>query len=148
MFSKIDMRSGYHQLKIKKEDVLKTAFRTRYGHYEFLVLPFGLINAPTYFMDLINRVFHPYLDKFVVVFIDDILVYSKSREEHAEHLRIVLNTLATHKLYAKFKKCDFWMEKVHALDHVISKEGISMDPTKIVAVVDWPRLSVRPVSKS
>ena len=112
IFSKIDLRSGYHQLKIKKEDVPKTAFRTRYGHYEFLVLPFGLTNAPAYFMDLMNRVFHPFLDKFVVVFIDDILVYSKSKDEHAEHLRIVLSTLAAHKLYAKFKKCDSSMEKV------------------------------------
>jgi len=90
-------------------------------------------------MDLMNRVFYPYLDKFVVVFIDDILVYSKSREEHTEHLYIALNTLVAHKLYAKFKKCIFWMEKVHFLGHVISKEGISVDPTKIAAVVDWPR---------
>ena len=140
VFSKIDLRSGYHQLKIKK-DVPKTAFRNRYGHYEFLVLPFGLTNAPAYFMDLRNRVFHPFLDKFVVVFVNDILVYSKSKKEHAEHLRIMLNTLAAHKLYAKFKKCDFWMEKVHFLGHVISKEGISVDPAKIAAVVDWPRLS-------
>ena len=103
------------------------------------MLPFGLTNAPAYFMDLINRVFHPYLDKFIVVFIDDILVYSKSREEHAKHLHIVLNILAAHKIYAKFKKCDFWMEKVHFLGHVISKEGISMDPAKIAAVVDWPK---------
>jgi len=136
VFSKIDLRSGYHQLKIKKEDVPKTAFRTRYGNYEFLVLPFGLTNAPAYFMDLMNRVLHPFLDKFVVVFINDILVYSKSKEEHAEHLRIVLSTLAAHKLYAKFKKCDFWMEKVHFLGHVVTKEGISVDPAKIAAVVD------------
>ena len=136
VFSKIDLRSGYHQLKIKKEDVPNNAFRTRYGHYEFLVLPFGSTNAPAYFMDLMNKVFHLFLDMFVMVFIDDILVYSKSKEEHAEHLRIVLRTLATHKLYAKFKKCDFWMEKVHFFSHVITKEGISVDPTKIEAVVD------------
>jgi len=141
VFSKINLRSDYHQLKIKKEDVPQTAFRTRYRHYEFLVLPFGLTNAPAYFMDLMNRVFHPLLDKFVVVFIDDILVYSKSKEEHAEHLRIVLSTLAAHKLYAKFKKCDFWMEKVHFLGHVITKEGISVDPAKITAMVDWPKPS-------
>jgi len=139
IFSKIDLRSGYHQLRIKKKDVSKTPFRTRYGHYEFLVLQFGLTNAPTYFMDLMNRVFHPCLDKFVVVFIDDILVYSKSREENADHLRTVLNTLAEHKLYAKFKKCNFWMEKVHFLGHVVSREGISVDPAKVTAVVDWPR---------
>jgi len=107
VFSKIDLRSGYHQLKIKREDVLKTAFLTRYGHYEFLVLPFGLTNAPAYFMDLMNRVFRPFLDKFVVVFIDDILIYSKSKEDHKEHLGIVLKTLTEHKLYAKLKKCEF-----------------------------------------
>jgi len=139
IFSKIDLKSGYHQLKVKKEDVPKTAFRTRYGHYEFLVLPFGLTNAPAYFMDLMNRVFQPYLDKFVVVFIDDILVYSKTREEHAHHLRTVVSTLADHKLYAKFKKCDFWMEKVHFLGHVISKEGLAVDPAKVAAVKEWPR---------
>jgi len=133
------MRLGYHQLKIKREDVPKTAFQTRYGHYEFLVLPFGLTNALAYFMDLMNRVFHPYLDKFVVVFIDDIFVYSKSGEDHAEHLCIVLSTLAYHKLYAKFKKCEFWMEKVHFLGHASSKEGISIDLAKVTAVVDWPR---------
>ena len=115
VFSKIDMRSGYHQLKIKSEDVPKTAFRIRYEHYEFLVLPFQLTNALAYFMDLMNQVFHPYLDKFVVAFIDDTLVYSKSEKEHNEHLRIMLSTLAAHKLYAKFKKCDFWMERVHFL---------------------------------
>ena len=139
VFSKIDLRTGYHQLKIKQEDVPKTAFRTRYGHYEFLVLPFGLINAPAYFMDLMNQVFHAFLDKFVVVFIDDILVYSKSKEEHVNHLRTVLQTLADHQLYAKLKKCDFWMEKVHFLGHVMSAEGVSVDPIKIAAVVDWPK---------
>ena len=100
-------------MKIKNEDTPKTAFRTRYDHYEFLVLPFGLTNALAFFIDLMNRVFKPYLNRFVVVFIDDILVYSRSKEEHAENLGIVLKTLEEHKLYAKFKKCDFWMEKVH-----------------------------------
>jgi len=133
VFSKIDLRLGYHQLKIKREDVPKIAFRTRYGHYEFLVLPFGLTNAPAYFMDLMNRVLHPSLDKFVVVFIDDILIYSKSRQEHAQHLCAVLSTVANHKLYAKLKKCDFWMEKVHFLGHIISKDGISVDLLK------WPQ---------
>ena len=105
VFSKIDLRSGYHQLKIREEDVPKTAFRTRYGHHEFLVMPFGLTNAPAAFMDLMNRVFEDYLDKFVIVFIDDILIYSRSREEHAQHLRSVLQRLQSKKLYAKFKKC-------------------------------------------
>ena len=104
-FSKIDLRSGYHQLKIRREDIPKTAFRTRYGRYEFLVLPFGLTNAPSAFMELMNRVFKPYLDKFLVVFIDDILIYSKSHVEHGEHLRIVLQTLRTQQLYAKLCKC-------------------------------------------
>ena len=107
VFSKIDIRSGYHQLRVKGEDVPKTVFQTRYGHYEFLVMPFGLTNAPTVFMDLMNRVFKPYLDQFVVVFIDDILVYSKSREEHERHLSIVLQTLIDMRLYAKLKKCEF-----------------------------------------
>ena len=107
VFSKIDLRSGYHQLKIKGEDIPKTAFQTRYGHYEFLVLLLGLTNAPTTFMDLMNRVFHEYLDHFVIVFIDDILIYSKSQEEHEEHLRIVLQILRERKLYAKLKKCEF-----------------------------------------
>jgi len=139
VFSKIDLRSGYHQLKIKWEDLPKTAFRTRYGHYEFLVLPSGLTNAPAYFMDMMNQVLHAYLDKFMVVFIDDILVYSNTKEDHTEHLRTVLSTLANHKLYAKLKKCDFWMEKVQFLSHVISAEGISVDPAKIATVVEWPR---------
>ena len=107
VFSKIDLRSGYYQLKIKGIDVPKTAFRTRYGHYEFMVMPFGFTNAPAAFMDLMNRVFRPYLDRFVIVFIDDILVYSGSREKHAEHLRTVLDTLREHHLYAKLSKCQF-----------------------------------------
>ena len=112
VFSKINLRSGYHQLRIKTEDNPKTAFRTRYGHYEFTVMPFGLTNPPVAFMDLMNQVFRPYLDKFVVVFIDDILVYSRDKEEHAQHLRIVLQTLREHQLYAKLKKCEFWLEEV------------------------------------
>ena len=139
VFSKIDLRSGYHQLKIREEDVPKTAFRTRYGHHEFLVMPFGLTNAPAAFMDLMNRVFEDYLDKFVIVFIDDILIYSRSREEHAQHLRSVLQRLQSKKLYAKFKKCEFWLDKVVFLGHVVSKEGIAVDPTKIEAVTNWQR---------
>ena len=137
VFSKIDMRSGYYQLKIKGIDVLKTTFRTRYGHYEFMVMPFGLTNAPTAFMDLMNRVFRPYLDRFVIVFIDEILVYSGSREKHAEHLRIVLETLREHQLYAKLSKCQFWLDRVAFLGHIISAEGISVDPQKIEAIVNW-----------
>jgi len=139
VFSKIDLRSGYHQLKIKKEDVPKTAFRIGYGHYEFLVLLFGLTNAPAFFMDLMNIVFRPFLDKFVVVIIDDILVYSKTRKEHANHLRMVLKTLKEHKLYAKLKKCEFWLERVQFLGHIVTKDGISVDPAKVEAIVNWPR---------
>ena len=113
VFSKIDLRSGYYQLRVKDVDVPKTTFRTRYGHYEFLVMTFGLTNAPTAFMDLMNRVFHPHLDKFVVVFIDDILVYSKDAQEHEQHLRIVLQILREKKLFAKLSKCDFWLRKCH-----------------------------------
>jgi len=137
--SKIDMRSRYHQLKIKKENVHKTIFQTRHGHYEFLVLPFGLTNAPTFFMDLMNRVFKPFLDKFMVVFINDILVYSKTKEEHTDHRRMVLEALEEHKLYAKLKKCEFWLEKVHFLGHMVSQGDILVDPAKIEAIVNWPR---------
>ena len=111
-FSKIDLRTGYHQLKIKPKDIHKTTFRTRYGYYEYLVMSFRLTNAPATFMDLMNRVFKKYLDKCVIVFIDDILVYSKTKEEHAEHLRIVLGILRKEKLYAKWSKCEFWLRQV------------------------------------
>nr|GEU82419.1 putative reverse transcriptase domain-containing protein [Tanacetum cinerariifolium] len=138
-FSKIDLRSGYHQLHVKERDVSKTAFRTHYGHYEFLVMPFGLTNAPPVFMDLMNHVFHDYLDKFVIVFIDDILVYSKTREEHEDHLRIVLEILRQKKLYAKFSKCDFWLGQVAFLGHIVSTNGITMDLAKVEAITKWPR---------
>eukprot|EP00253_Pinus_taeda_P015904 PITA_15904 len=138
VFSKIDLRSGYHQIRIKDEDIAKTAFRTRYGHYEFVVLPFGLTNAPATFMCIMNGIFHPYLDQFVLIFIDDILIYSRNIEEHCEHLRIVLQTLRKHQLYAKFSKCDFFKEEIQYLGHVISKEGIAVDPEKIKAIMDWP----------
>ncbi|KAK2403898.1 putative mitochondrial protein [Trifolium repens] len=139
IFSKIDLRSGYHQIRIKSSDVSKTAFRTRYGHYEFLVMPFGLTNAPAIFMDYMNRIFQPYLDKFVVIFIDDILIYSKDSEEHAEHLRIVLEVLREKQLYAKFSKCEFWLSEVKFLGHVISQGGVSVDPSKMEAVLNWER---------
>ncbi|KAJ0661910.1 putative nucleotidyltransferase, Ribonuclease H [Helianthus annuus] len=138
-FSKIDLRSRYHQLRVRSEDIPKTAFRTRYGHYEFLVMPFGLTNAPAVFMDLMNRVFHDYLDKCVVVFIDDILVYSKSKEEHEEDLRVVLGILREKKLYAKLSKCEFWLERVTFLGHVVSANGIEVDPCKVEAITNWPK---------
>ena len=137
VFSKIDLRSGYHQLRIANVDVPKTAFRTHYGHYEFLVMPFGLTNAPAVFMALMNKVFQPYLDKFVIVFIDDILVYSRDEEEHANHLRLVLQTLIEKQLYAKFNKCEFWLDQVVFLGHIVSGEGIKVDPKKIEAVLNW-----------
>ncbi|KAL0556761.1 hypothetical protein IC582_005277 [Cucumis melo] len=141
VFSKIDLRSGYHQLRIKDGDVPKTAFRSRYGHYEFIVMSFGLTNAPTVFMDLMNRVFRKFLDTFVIVFIDDILIYSKTEAEHEEHLRMVLQTLRDNKLYAKFSKCEFWLKQVSFLGHVVSKAGVSVDPAKIEAVTGWTRPS-------
>ena len=137
IFSKIDLRSGYHQLKIKNTDVHNMVFRTRYGHYEFLVMSFGLTNAPTAFMDLMNRVFRPYVDQFVVVFIDDILVYSKDRENHDTHIRVVLETLRKEQLYAKLSKCEFWLNEVSFLGHIVSKEAIQVDPKKIEVVVEW-----------
>ncbi|KAJ0636963.1 putative nucleotidyltransferase, Ribonuclease H [Helianthus annuus] len=137
-YSKIDLRSGYHQLRVREEDVSKTAFRTRYGHYEFLVMPFGLTNAPAVFIDLMNRVCKPYLDKFVIVFIDDILIYSKSQEEHEQHLRLILELLRKEQLYAKFSKCDFWLREVHFLGHVVNKDGIHVDPSKVDSIRNWP----------
>ncbi|GJY15651.1 putative reverse transcriptase domain-containing protein [Tanacetum coccineum] len=137
VYSKIDLRSGYHQLRVRDEDIPKTAFRTRYGHYEFQVMPFGLTNAPAVFMDLMNRVCKPYLDKFVIVFIDDILIYSRNKEEHANHLRIILELLKKEKLYAKFSKCDFWIHIVQFLGHLIDSQGLHVDPAKIEAVKNW-----------
>ncbi|GJT93685.1 putative reverse transcriptase domain-containing protein [Tanacetum coccineum] len=137
VYSKIDLRSGYHQLRVKDEDIPKTAFRTRYGHYEFQVMPFGLTNAPAVFMDLMNHLCKPYLDKFVIVFIDDILIYSRNKEEHANHLRIILELLKKEKLYAKFSKCDFWISIVQFLRHLINSQGLHVDPAKIEAVKNW-----------
>ncbi|GKB35665.1 putative reverse transcriptase domain-containing protein [Tanacetum coccineum] len=128
-FSKIDLRSGYHQLRVHEEDIPKTAFRTWYGHFEFTVMPFGLTNAPAVFMDLMNRVCKPYLDKFVIVFIDDILIYSKSKEEHEVHLKLVLELLKKEKLFAKISKCEFWLQEVHFLRHVVNSNGIHVDPS-------------------
>jgi hypothetical protein len=135
IFSKIDLRSGYHQVRIKSEDIHKTAFRTRYDHYEFVVVPFGLTNAPTTFMCLMNNVLSKFLDKFVLVFIDDILIYSKNREEH---LRLLLQVLRGHQLYAKFSKCYFFQKQIHYLGHVISQEGVAVDPDKTRSIMEWP----------
>ncbi|GJT03705.1 reverse transcriptase domain-containing protein [Tanacetum coccineum] len=136
-FSKIDLRSGYHQLRVREEDIPKTAFRTRYGHFEFTVMPFGLTNAPAIFMDLMNRVCKPYLDKFIIVFIDDILIYSKSEEEHEVHLKTILDLLEKEKLYAKFSKCEFWLKEVQFLGHVVNRDGIHVDPSKVESVKNW-----------
>ncbi|GKD43704.1 putative reverse transcriptase domain-containing protein [Tanacetum coccineum] len=137
VYSKIDLRSGYHQLRVREEDIPKTAFRTRYGHYEFQVMPFGLTNAPAIFMDLMNRVCKPYLDKFVIVFIDDILIYLKNKQEYIEHLKLILEFLKKAELYAKFSKCEFWIPKVQFLGHMINSQGIHVDPAKIESIKDW-----------
>jgi hypothetical protein len=131
------LRSGYHQIKIHPKDIPKTAFSTRYGLFEYLVMSFGLTNAPAHFMYLMNLVFMQELDKFIVVFIDDILVYSQNEKEHVEHLRIVLTRLRDNQLYAKFSKCEFWLNKVPFLGHVLSGDEISVDPTKVQEVLDW-----------
>jgi hypothetical protein len=135
-FSKIDLRSGYYQLKIQSEDVLKTALVTRYGQYEFTVMPFGLTNVPAYFMNLMNKVFMEELDRFVIVFIDNILVYSRSVEEHGQHLKVVLEKLRAHQLYVKFSKCEFWLQKVSFLGHILTAEGVVVDPKKVTAVAN------------
>nr|ABA97807.1 retrotransposon protein, putative, Ty3-gypsy subclass [Oryza sativa Japonica Group] len=137
VFSKIDLRSGYHQLRIKEEDIPKTAFTTRYGLFECTVMSFGLTNAPAFFMNLMNKVFMEYLDKFVVVFIDDILIYSRTKEEHEEHLRLALEKLRGHQLYAKFSKCEFWLSEVKFLGHVISAGGVAVDPSNVESVTNW-----------
>nr|GEX11053.1 putative reverse transcriptase domain-containing protein [Tanacetum cinerariifolium] len=131
VYLKIDLRSGYHQLRVREEDIPKTAFRTRYGLYEFQVMSFGLTNTPVLFMDLMNRLCKPYLDRFVIVFIDDILIYSKNRKEHEEHLKLILKLLKEEELYAKFSKCEFWQSKIKFLGHVIDSEGIHIDPAKL-----------------
>ncbi|GJZ53243.1 putative reverse transcriptase domain-containing protein [Tanacetum coccineum] len=133
----IDLRSGYYQLRVREEDIPKTAFRIRYGHFEFTVMPFGLTNAPAIFMDLMNRVCKLYLDKFVIVFIDDILIYSKSEEEHEVHLKTILDLLKNEKLYAKFSKCEFWLKEVQFLGHVVNRDCIYVDPSKVESVKNW-----------
>jgi hypothetical protein len=146
VFPKIDLHSGYHQIKIRAKDISKTAFSMRYGLYEYVVMSFGLTNAPTHFMYLLNPVFMKELDKFIMVSIDDILVYSKSMEEHEEHMRVMLQRLQDQQLYAKFSKCEFWINEVPFLDHVISPEGIAVDPDKVKDVLDWkPPMSITQV---
>nr|GEX23305.1 putative reverse transcriptase domain-containing protein [Tanacetum cinerariifolium] len=137
VYSKIDLQSGYHQLRIREEDIPITSFRTRYGHFEFQVMPFGLTNAPAVFMDLMDRVCKPYLDKFVVVFIDDILIYSKNKEDHEEHLKTILELLKNEKLYAKFSKCNLWLKSIHFLGHVIDSDDVHVDPAKVEAIRNW-----------
>jgi hypothetical protein len=140
VFSKIDLRSGYHQLRIQPSDVSKTAFITKYGLYEFMVMSFGLMNAPAYFMFLMNSVFMDYLDKFVVVFIDAILIYSQNEQEHEENLRKVLQRLRDCQLYAKLSKCEFWISEVLFMGHIINQDGLVVDPNKVAAILDWKAL--------
>ena len=137
MYSKIDLQLGYHQILVKADDVQKTTFRSTYGHYKYVVMPFGVTNAPTVFMDYMNKILRPFLNKFVEVFIDDILICSRTQEEHAEHLRLVLGILIEKQSYAKLSKCEFWMEEVQFSGHVISAQDIAVDPTKVEAVVKW-----------
>ena len=139
VYSKIDLCTSYHQLRVRETDIPKTAFRMRYRHFEFTVMPFGLTNTPAAFMDLMQRVFQPYLDQFVVVFVDDILIYSQSEWEHEYHLRIVLQLLRDHQLYAKFNKCEFWLTDVKFLGHVVSASGVLVDPEKVEALMSWER---------
>lgn len=148
VFSKIDLRSGYHQIRIHEDDITKTAFRTRYGHYEFLVLPFGLTNAPATFMHLMNSVFGPHLDRFVIVFLDDILIFSKSEEEHEQHVRQVLEILRKNKLYAQESKCAFFKRSISFLGHAVSEDGISMEQDKVKAIQEWPAPTSIPTLRS
>ena len=142
VYSKIDLRIGYHQLRVREVDIPKTMFRMRYGHFEFTVMPFKLMNTLATFLDLMHRVFQTYLDQFVVVFVDDIFIYSLYEVEHEDHLRIVLQALRDHQLYAKFSKCEFWLIEVKFLGHVVSASGVSVDPEKVEAVMSWERLKL------
>lgn len=138
VFSKIDLRAGYHQIKVRKEDIQKTAFVTSAGHYEFKVMPFGLTNAPATFQALMNEVFRQQLREFVLVFFDDILVYSSSEEQHLTHLQEVLTILLKHQLFPRRSKCSFAQTQIDYLGHVITQNGVGVDPQKIQAVKDWP----------
>ncbi|GLI63416.1 hypothetical protein VaNZ11_006384 [Volvox africanus] len=140
VYSKIDLQSGYHQIRVAAQDIPKTAIKTRYGHFEFTVMPFGLTNAPATFQRLMNDIFRPYLDTFVLIYLDDILIYSKTEDEHAQHLETVLQVLREHQLYAKASKCAFGTTKIDFLGHIVSKDSISADPRKVKAIQDWPTL--------
>ena len=139
VYSKIDLCTGYHQLRVRETDIPKIAFMIRYGHFEFTVMPFGLTNTPAAFMDLMHRVFQPYLYQFVVVFVDDILIYSQLERKHEDHLRLVLQLLRDHQLYSQFSKCKFWLTGVRFLGHVVLASGVSVDPEKVEAVMSWER---------
>ncbi|CAI7775139.1 unnamed protein product [Closterium sp. NIES-53] len=138
VFNKVDLHSSYHQIRHAEENTPKTAFRTRYGHFEFRVLPFCITNAPATFMGLINDIFRPFLDHFVIVLLNDILIFSKSLEEHTQHLHIVLDTLRQHRLYSELSKCTFARSSSGFLGHIISLKGIAIDPTNVQCLVDWP----------
>ena len=137
VFSKLDLRMGYHQIRIREEDIPKTAFRTSCGSYEYTVMSFGLANAPPTFSRMMNFIFNPYTNEFVLVYLDDILVFSKNKKDHAKHLRLVLDKLREHQFYAKFSKCEFWLDEVLYLGHIISAKGIAVNPEKVSAIVNW-----------
>ena len=139
VYSKINLHIGYHQLRVRKADIRKMAFRTRYGHFEFIVIPFGLTNAPAAFIDLMHRMFQPYLDQFVMVFVDNVLIYSKLEEEHKGHLRTIIQALRNHQLYAKFSKCEFWLTEVRFLGHMVSTSSVYVDQKKVEALMSWER---------
>ena len=139
VFSTIDLKSGYYQIRIKDEDIPKTTFNSRYGHYEFTVMSFGLTNAPTTFNKLMQDIFKCQLDKYILVFFDDILIYSKNEEEHEKHVKEVLSILREHQLYAKMSKYTFFAKKVEYLGFIVSEEGIVVDPAKVQDIIDWPQ---------